>query len=266
MGASNPNARACSDLLSREAFPLHTLNNHPIAPVLLRMMQLNTFGGVGEPFPMLQRRATGPLIRLLPRPPGCVARPRLPPSPAGPPSAPMPSSATAPFLTGGADGQPPGAEGGVGSATPAAHHRGAPSGLHGPSQGRSTAPPTHHLAPAAAAAAGPSCANNSSHSEAFLAARALRPGGGEGGGERKGGDDPEWGWHLLIWCWLEGGGSVVGRRSGVGVASIEVVFVAVVTRFHVIWQPMGVTQYRGSRFYEASYARCSHSACLPRFL
>ena len=37
MGASNPNARACSDLLSREAFPLHTLNNHPIAPVLLRM-------------------------------------------------------------------------------------------------------------------------------------------------------------------------------------------------------------------------------------
>ena len=182
MGASNPNARACSDLLSREAFPLHTLNNHPIAPVLLRMMQLNTFGGVGEPFPMLQRRATGPLIRLLPRPPGCVARPRLPPPPAGPPSAPMPSSATAPFLTGGADGQPPGAEGGVGSATPAAHHRGAPSGLHGPSQGRSTAPPTHHLAPAAAAAAGPSCANNSSHSEAFLAARALRPGGGEGGG------------------------------------------------------------------------------------
>ena len=106
MGASNPNARACSDLLSREAFPLHTLNNHPIAPVL-RRVQLNTFGGVGEPFPMLQRRATGPLIRLLPRPPGCVARPRLPPPPAGPPSAPMPSSATAPFLTGGADGQPP---------------------------------------------------------------------------------------------------------------------------------------------------------------
>ena len=107
MGASNPNARACSDLLSREAFPLHTLNNHPIAPVLLRMMQLNTFGGVGEPFPMLQRRATGPLIRLLPRPPGCVARPRLPPPPAGPPSAPMPSSATAPFLTGGQTGSPP---------------------------------------------------------------------------------------------------------------------------------------------------------------
>ena len=42
MGASNPNARACSDLLSREAFPLHTLNNHPIAPVLLRMLQLNS--------------------------------------------------------------------------------------------------------------------------------------------------------------------------------------------------------------------------------
>ena len=48
MGASNPNARACSDLLSREAFPLHTLNNHPIAPVLLRMMQLNTFGGASR--------------------------------------------------------------------------------------------------------------------------------------------------------------------------------------------------------------------------
>jgi len=29
-------------LLSRDAFPLHTLNNHPIAPVLLRMLQLNS--------------------------------------------------------------------------------------------------------------------------------------------------------------------------------------------------------------------------------
>jgi len=28
-------------LLTREAFPLHTLNNHPIAPVLLRLVQLN---------------------------------------------------------------------------------------------------------------------------------------------------------------------------------------------------------------------------------
>ena len=30
-----------SKLLSRDDFPLHTLNNHPIAPVLLRMLQLN---------------------------------------------------------------------------------------------------------------------------------------------------------------------------------------------------------------------------------
>ena len=29
-------------LLSRDAFPLHTLNNHPVAPVLLRMLQLNS--------------------------------------------------------------------------------------------------------------------------------------------------------------------------------------------------------------------------------
>jgi len=36
-----PNERA-EMLLSRNAFPLHTLNNHPVAPVLLRMLQLNS--------------------------------------------------------------------------------------------------------------------------------------------------------------------------------------------------------------------------------
>ena len=36
----------CSELLlSREAFPLDTLNHHPVAPVLLRMLQLNTTAG-----------------------------------------------------------------------------------------------------------------------------------------------------------------------------------------------------------------------------
>ena len=30
-----------TDLLSRGSFPLHTLNHHPNAPVLLRMLQLN---------------------------------------------------------------------------------------------------------------------------------------------------------------------------------------------------------------------------------
>jgi hypothetical protein len=32
--------RSRDGLLSRESFPLHTLNNHPIAPVLLRMLQV----------------------------------------------------------------------------------------------------------------------------------------------------------------------------------------------------------------------------------
>jgi len=40
----------CSDiLLSREAFPLDTLNNHPVAPVLLRMLQLNSSAGLQVP-------------------------------------------------------------------------------------------------------------------------------------------------------------------------------------------------------------------------
>merc|ERR1712137_109089 len=42
-GQSNEPPKERADmLLSRNSFPLHTLNNHPVAPVLLRMLQLNS--------------------------------------------------------------------------------------------------------------------------------------------------------------------------------------------------------------------------------
>uniref|UniRef100_A0A7S0NTF9 Uncharacterized protein n=1 Tax=Calcidiscus leptoporus TaxID=127549 RepID=A0A7S0NTF9_9EUKA len=43
---SAPDASCSELLLSREAFPLDTLNNHPVAPVLLRMLQLNSSAGL----------------------------------------------------------------------------------------------------------------------------------------------------------------------------------------------------------------------------
>jgi len=39
---SSSRSECGSSILSRDSFPLHTLNNHPIAPVLLRMLQLNS--------------------------------------------------------------------------------------------------------------------------------------------------------------------------------------------------------------------------------
>ena len=41
-GLHKPPAAAQDALLSRESFPLYTLDNHPIAPVLLRMMQVRS--------------------------------------------------------------------------------------------------------------------------------------------------------------------------------------------------------------------------------
>lgn len=49
MPAARPGDHSqCADImLSRETFPLHTLNNHPYAPVLLRMLQLNSSAARG---------------------------------------------------------------------------------------------------------------------------------------------------------------------------------------------------------------------------